>query len=107
MTISPPLPPLNDNDQIDDCTSVGLANSAQTLASLNGFSLNTPTVSAIRFYERSTGYVPRSAATDQGGVETDVLTYAGEHGQTLYPLIPVTSTLFALRLLRLALSILA
>lgn len=86
-----PSPILGDNDQIGDCTSVGLANSARALAALNGFTLNTPTSSVVQFYERSTGYVPGNVATDQGGVEADVLTYAGRNGyalpnQTLYPL---------------------
>lgn len=86
-----PSPVLADNDEIGDCTAVGLANSIRCLSALNGFSTDTPTPSVIQFYEDSTGYNPSNPSSDQGGVEADILAFAGRNGyalpeQTLYPL---------------------
>jgi len=79
------------NGSIGDCTSAGLANSIRAVSALNGFTTDVIDADAIKFYEHSTGYVDGDPATDQGGVETDVLAYAAASGyalqtQTLYPI---------------------
>ncbi|GAN54897.1 hypothetical protein [Tanticharoenia sakaeratensis] len=86
-----PSPLMLDNDTLGDCTSAGLGNSIRALSALNGFQTAITPQNAVSFYSASTGYVPGNAATDQGGIEVDVLGYAAAHGypvqnQTLFPL---------------------
>lgn len=86
-----PAPLMLANDQIGDCTSVGLANHLRATASLAGYQIDVSTGDAVRFYSESTGYRPANAESDQGGVEVDVLGIAGRDGYhldhgTYYPL---------------------
>ncbi|WP_039904938.1 hypothetical protein [Acetobacter tropicalis] len=86
-----PAPLMLGNDQIGDCTSVGLANHLRATAALAGYQIDVATGDAVRFYSESTGYDPRDPDTDQGGVEVDVLGIAGRDGYHLdsgafYPL---------------------
>ncbi|NHN93852.1 hypothetical protein [Acetobacter sicerae] len=86
-----PAPLMLGNDQTGDCTSVGLANAFRAQAALGGFQVSVTTEDAVRFYSKSTGYVPGNEATDRGGYELDVLTMAGRDGyaletQTIFPI---------------------
>ncbi|OUI98367.1 hypothetical protein [Acetobacter cibinongensis] len=86
-----PAPLMLANDQIGDCTSVGIANHLRATASLAGYQIDVSTGNAVRFYSESTGYTPVNAESDQGGVEVDVLGIAGRDGYhldhgTYYPL---------------------
>lgn len=86
-----PAPLMLANDQIGDCTSVGIANHLRATAALAGYQIDVSTGDAIRFYSESTGYNPANPDSDQGGVEVDVLGIAGRDGYHLdhgayYPL---------------------
>lgn len=86
-----PAPVMADNDKIGDCTAAGLANSIRAVSALNGFQTQITDAEAIQFYSASTGYDPRDPASDQGGIEVDVLAYAARNGidlgeQRLYPI---------------------
>ncbi|GBQ69849.1 hypothetical protein AA103196_2330 [Ameyamaea chiangmaiensis NBRC 103196] len=86
-----PKPSMLGNDILGNCTSVGIANHLRATAALAGFEVGVRDVDAVRFYAQSTGYQPGNPATDQGGVEVDVLTYAARNGyglrnDTLYPI---------------------
>ncbi|MBM9401527.1 hypothetical protein JUN65_08000, partial [Gluconacetobacter azotocaptans] len=85
-----PGPEMLGNDRLGDCTSAGLGNHIRATAALAGYQVAVRDADAILFYERSTGYTPADPATDQGGVEVDVLTHAARDGyaladQTLFP----------------------
>jgi hypothetical protein len=68
------------NDILGNCTSCGIGHSFQTFTS-NAGQLWTPTdQQVVEFYEKSTGYNPNDPNSDQGGVETDVLTYLARNG---------------------------
>ncbi|RFD18588.1 hypothetical protein DY926_15845 [Komagataeibacter melaceti] len=87
-----PHPAMLGNDRIGDCTSAGIGNHLHATAALAGFDVaDITTDAAVRFYSLSTGYVPGKPATDNGGIEVDVLGYAQREGyalatQTLFPL---------------------
>ena len=86
-----PAPHMLGNDTVGDCTAAGIGNHIRATAALNGYQVAVTAADALRFYACSTGYVPGSPATDQGGVEVDVLTTALRSGyalaeQTLFPL---------------------
>ncbi|GBQ32332.1 hypothetical protein [Gluconacetobacter azotocaptans] len=86
-----PAPLMLGNDVLGDCTSAGLGNHIRATAALAGYQVAVRDADAVLFYERSTGYMPADPATDQGGVEVDVLTHAARDGyalagQTLFPL---------------------
>ena len=79
------------NNEIGDCTSAGIANSAIMAAKLNGYDIIITTKNAVDFYAESTGYDPITNTNDSGGVEVDVLDYASKKGfkmnfDTLYPI---------------------
>nr|WP_194300225.1 hypothetical protein [Acetobacter lovaniensis] len=86
-----PAPLMLGNDQIGDCTSVGLANALRATAALGGFQIGVDDDSVIQFYAESTGYRPGCPETDQGGIEVEVLSFAAGVGYQLeagayYPL---------------------
>jgi hypothetical protein len=86
-----PAPLMLGNDVLGDCTSAGIGNHLRATAALAGFQVAVGVAEAEAFYARSTGYVPGDPATDQGGVEVDVLTCAARDGyalagSTFYPL---------------------
>lgn len=68
------------NDSLGICTAAGMANAARAQAAIANYKLAIPTARTIAFYSQSTGYVPGNAATDEGGVEVDVLTNAARDG---------------------------
>jgi hypothetical protein len=64
------------NDTLGDCTIAALGHATQVLSANNG-TMVTPTDAAIlQAYESVDGYNPADPSTDQGGVETTVLTAA-------------------------------
>lgn len=86
-----PAPLMLGNDVLSDCTSAGIGNHLRATAALAGFQIAVTTSAAVQFYSRSTGYAPGNPATDNGGVEVDVLTTVLRDGyaladQTLFPL---------------------
>ncbi len=86
-----PAPRMLGNDVLGDCTAAGIGNHIRATAALAGYQVAVDTDDAVRFYARSTGYVPGNPQTDQGGVEVDVLVTALRAGyvladQTLFPL---------------------
>ncbi len=78
-----PAPLMFGNDTIGDCTAAGLLNHARAVAALGGYQVKADTDDAIRFYAESTGDIPGQPRTDQGGVEVDVLAFAGRTGVQL------------------------
>lgn len=78
-----PAPLMLGNDQLGNCTSVGIANHLRATAALGGYQIDICTGDAVRFYSESTGYNPAMPGSDQGGVEVDVLTVASSTGYTL------------------------
>jgi len=85
-----PAPLMLGNDTLGDCTAAGLGNHIRATSALAGYSVEVRDIDAIRFYAQSTGYRVGDPATDCGGVEADVLTFAGRNGftlreQVLYP----------------------
>lgn len=86
-----PAPLMLGNDVLGDCTAAGIGNHIRATAALAGYQVAVYTDDAVRFYARSTGYVPDNPLTDQGGAEVDVLSTALRAGyaladQTLFPL---------------------
>lgn len=86
-----PSPKMLGNDTLGDCTSAGIGNSLRAQSSLSSFMTGVSTDDAIAFYAFSTGYVIGDPATDNGGVEIDVLAYAARNGYPtsggrMYPL---------------------
>lgn len=86
-----PAPHMLGNDMLGDCTAAGIGNHIRATAALGGYQIAVDTADAVRFYARSTGYVPGNPLTDRGGAEVDVLTTALRTGyalaeQTLFPL---------------------
>lgn len=73
-------PLLGHNDVYGDCTAIGLQNSAIGFMALNGSGLVSSDQDAVTFYQQSTGFDPNDPATDRGGVEVDVLSFAAAHG---------------------------
>lgn len=78
-----PAPLMLGNDQLGNCTSVGIANHLRATAALGGYQIDICTGDAVRFYSESTGYNPAIPSSDQGGIEVDVLTVASRTGYTL------------------------
>jgi len=65
------------NDSLGDCTCAALYHALQVWSLAGQGTLDTePDNNAVLLYEQTCGYVPGDAATDQGGVEQDVLSYA-------------------------------
>ncbi|MFT9046168.1 hypothetical protein [Acetobacter orientalis] len=78
-----PAPLMLGNDQLGNCTSVGIANHLRATAALGGYQIDICTGDAVRFYSESTGYNPAVPGSDQGGVEVDVLSVASRNGYAL------------------------
>jgi hypothetical protein len=75
-----------ENDRLGDCTCAGLGHAVQLTSAQFGFEI-TPTDPAIlELYEAACGYRPDDPASDQGGIEQNVLGYVQTHG------IPLGST---------------
>lgn len=82
----PPLAPTRDltekvgadwgmmlNDQLGDCTIAGLGHFIMACVINNGKQVTIPNASILKRYSDWCGYVEGQPATDQGGVELDVL----------------------------------
>jgi hypothetical protein len=68
------------NTTLGDCTAAGIGHAYQTWTQ-NARTLWTPSDQMIvDFYSATTGYNPADPATDQGGVETDVLAWLLKNG---------------------------
>lgn len=65
------------NDSLGDCTCAALGHALQVWTANANPPMNTePDANIISLYSSACGYVPGNSATDQGGIEQDVLTYA-------------------------------
>ena len=85
-----PSPRMLGNDTVSDCTSAGLGNALRATSALGGFQTDVTDDNALMFYEESAGY-RGTPQTDNGAVETEVLSYALRNGYptesgTYYPL---------------------
>lgn len=64
------------NDSLGDCTCAAFYHARQVWsANADAAMLTDPDSDVLALYEGACGYVPGDSATDQGGVEQDVLTY--------------------------------
>jgi len=62
------------NDRLGCCTIAAIGHAVQTwTANALGRELTVPDSSILEYYEKWDGYDPADPATDQGGVEIDVL----------------------------------
>ncbi len=61
------------NDQIGDCTAAAVGHACQTWSANTTGEVPVTDAETISFYSSTTGYNPADPATDQGGVELDVL----------------------------------
>ncbi len=61
------------NDKIGDCTIAGVAHAIQVWTLAKGNEVTVPDSTVLQYYEQWDGYDPNNPATDQGGVELDVL----------------------------------
>ena len=69
------------NDQLGCCTCAALGHGLQVHTfNAQGRMLTDPDALILNLYEAACGYVPGDPATDQGGNEQDVLTYAMRQG---------------------------
>lgn len=81
----PPPPPTADwtkgitnwgmmlNDKLGDCTIAGVAHAIQVWTANTTSETTVPDATVESFYEKWDGYDPQNPATDNGGVELDVL----------------------------------
>ena len=91
-----PSPRMLANDTVGDCVSAGIGNALRATSALGGFQTDVTDDNALMFYEESAGY-RGTPETDNGAVETEVLSYALRHGYptesgTYYPLWGSTDT---------------
>lgn len=91
-----PSPRMLANDTVGDCVSAGIGNALRATSALGGFQTDVRDDNALMFYEESAGY-RGTPETDNGAVETEVLSYALRHGYptetgTYYPLWGSTDT---------------
>ena len=64
------------NDHLGDCTAAAAAHAIQTWTISESGQEETPSDDeVVEFYSASTGYDPADTSTDQGGVESAVLSY--------------------------------
>ena len=91
-----PSPRMLGNDAVSDCTSAGIGNALRATSALGGYQTDVTDDNALMFYEESAGY-RGTPETDNGSVETEVLSYALRNGYltesgTFYPLWGSTDT---------------
>lgn len=63
------------NNQIGDCTVVGIANFIANITSMNGNQIIIPDEEILKFYEVVSGYNPNIPNTDRGAVLVNVLNH--------------------------------
>lgn len=61
------------NDNLGDCTIAGVAHAVQVWTLSHGNEVTVPDPTVLQYYEQWDGYDPSNPASDQGGVELDVL----------------------------------
>jgi hypothetical protein len=61
------------NDKLGDCTIAGAAHALQVWSVNTGGEVTVPDATVEKYYELWDGYAPGNPATDNGGVELDVL----------------------------------
>lgn len=61
------------NDNLGDCTIAGVAHAIQVWTLSQGSEVTVPDSTVLQYYEQWDGYNPSNPASDQGGVELDVL----------------------------------
>jgi len=74
------------NDQLGDCTCAAIGHIIQAWTAEDGAQVILPDPDILAAYSGACGYVPGNPATDQGGVELDVLNYwrkVGVGGHTI------------------------
>jgi hypothetical protein len=62
-----------DNDALGDCTAAALANQEIAWNNAVGRASDITEKQVVQFYSATTGYDPTNPATDEGGVESDIL----------------------------------
>ena len=68
------------NDQLGDCTCAAFYHARQVWTGNTGTMQTDPDSDVLALYEAACGYVPGNAATDQGGIEQNVLRYLVQTG---------------------------
>lgn len=63
-----------DNDTLGDCTAAALANQEIAWNHASGAISTITEKQVVQFYSATTGYNPANPSSDQGGVESDILT---------------------------------
>lgn len=63
------------NNRLGDCTAAGAAHAIQTWTSYTGTRFTPSDEDVISFYSKTCGYNPEVPDSDQGGIESDVLTW--------------------------------
>jgi len=66
--------PMDANDTLGDCTIAGISHLLQLWTTLTGAPVVPTDAQVIAEYSRLCGYVPGDPSTDNGGVESDLLT---------------------------------
>lgn len=66
--------PMDANDTLGDCTIAGIAHLIQLWTTLTGAPVVPTTAQTVAEYSRLCGYVHGDPSTDNGGVESDLLT---------------------------------
>jgi hypothetical protein len=61
------------NDTLGDCTIAGVGHAVQVFSANTGSEITIPDATIQNYYQQWDGYVPGNPATDNGGVELDVL----------------------------------
>jgi hypothetical protein len=61
------------NDSLGDCTIAGVAHAIQVWTLSKGDEVTVPDPTILQYYKQWDGYNPNDPASDQGGVELDVL----------------------------------
>lgn len=61
------------NDELGDCTCAAIGHQVQVWTANRGTQITIPDHFIVKAYSEFTGYNPNDPATDQGGVELDVL----------------------------------
>jgi hypothetical protein len=68
------------NDALGDCTCAAIGHIIQTWTANNGDQVILSDADIVALYEQACDYDPSNPATDQGGVELDVLNYWRKNG---------------------------
>lgn len=68
------------NDALGDCTCAAIGHLIQAWTAANGGQVILPDTAIVGLYEKACGYDPADPASDQGGVELDVLAYWRKNG---------------------------